>query len=198
MTVLLLARRYGGKPNHDDEDESRTRQPDCEAIPQLPPMGPWRASGGGDDVDDATTSGNASSTSASSSPSTGTTATAFVSAKFELQYTCNVCETRNRVLVSRQAYREGMVIAVCKGCDSKHWIADNLGGGGINIEDYFDPKQQDGSKNGDTTTNNYGDSHTQDQRRQVINRVSPDVFELERVLDLTGSMTDDDGNTVLE
>ena len=47
--------------------------------------------------------------------------------KFELQYTCKVCETRNSHRVSRMAYRNGIVITVCKGCMSKHLIADNLG-----------------------------------------------------------------------
>jgi hypothetical protein len=41
--------------------------------------------------------------------------TSLVSSKFQLQYTCNICETRNKHSVTRMAYRNGVVIAVCKG-----------------------------------------------------------------------------------
>ena len=50
-----------------------------------------------------------------------------VNDKFELQYTCKICDHQNRVKVSRIAYRNGVVICVCKGCAAKHLIADNLG-----------------------------------------------------------------------
>ena len=76
---------------------------------------------------------------------TTTTAHSFVNPKFSLQYTCNVCETKNRVLVSRQAYREGMVVVICKGCGTKHWIADNLDPTlreTPNIEDYLLQEQE--------------------------------------------------------
>ena len=46
--------------------------------------------------------------------------------KFELQYTCNVCDTRNCHKVSRVAYRKGVVIATCKGCQSQHLISDGM------------------------------------------------------------------------
>jgi len=103
----------------------------------------------------------------------------FVNPKFALQYTCNVCETKNRVIVSRQAYREGMVIAVCKGCQNKHWIADNLDPtlSHSNIEEYFESRGQ-----GDT-----------------VNRVTEEVYEIERVWGLKeGEITDESGDTVLE
>jgi hypothetical protein len=77
------------------------------------------------------------------------------------------------------AYREGMVIAICKGCQSKHWIADNLDPTlqANNIEEYFASRGLD------------------DQ----VNRVSPDVYEIERVWDFkAGQITDDNGKTVLE
>jgi len=108
------------------------------------------------------------------------TVATFVNPKFSLQYTCKICETKNRVLVSRQAYREGMVVAVCKGCDSKHWIADNLDPTlhqTPNIEAYLESKGL-----GDT-----------------LNRVSPEVYEIERVWGLKeGVLTDDSGKAVLE
>jgi transcription elongation factor Elf1 len=53
--------------------------------------------------------------------------TSLVSSKFQLQYTCKICETRNKHSVTRMAYRNGVVIAVCKKCSSKHLIADNFG-----------------------------------------------------------------------
>jgi hypothetical protein len=64
------------------------------------------------------------------------------------------------------AYRKGVVIALCKGCQSKHLIADNLGwtdykggfeGSTSNIEEFMEEKG----------------------RSDEVNRVSPDVFELE-------------------
>eukprot|EP00980_Cylindrotheca_fusiformis_P006562 scaffold1384_cov116-Cylindrotheca_fusiformis.AAC.40 len=104
---------------------------------------------------------------------------AFVSPKFELQYTCKVCNTRNCNLVSRIAYREGVVIAVCKGCNAKHMIADNLGSGCLdgdkNIEDYFKAKGME----------------------DIVNRVTQEVFELEKMLDLT-NLVGEDGNPILE
>ena len=50
-----------------------------------------------------------------------------VSKKFQIQYTCKVCDTRNSHSVTRLAYRKGVVIAQCKGCYSRHLLADNLG-----------------------------------------------------------------------
>merc|ERR1712129_15395 len=79
------------------------------------------------------------------------TPVAFVgSHKFELQYTCKICDMRNSIKVSRQAYRHGVVIAVCKGCEAKHLIADNLGWstyiggfeGDTNIEDYLETRDR--------------------------------------------------------
>jgi hypothetical protein len=151
------------------------------------------------------------------------TTAAFVTPKFELQYTCNVCETKNRVIVSRLAYREGLVIAICKGCQTKHWIADNLDPTLVdtNIEEYFTRLQQqqqqqqgvggggalemeikdsnaatvDGGSGGNT---NIDREQQQQQRPQQVNRVSQDVYELERVLEFTGTVVDENGNTVLE
>ena len=82
------------------------------------------------------------------------------------------------------AYRTGMVIAICKGCKSKHLIADNLNetpglDGDCNIEDYFKAKGMGG----------------------YVNRVTPEVFHLEQMLRFnceSGSLVGDDGNPVLE
>lgn len=82
------------------------------------------------------------------------------------------------------AYREGVVIAICKGCKNKHLIADNLNKaagleGGSNIEEYFKARGMEDS----------------------VNRVTQEVFDLEHILrfDTTsGSLVGDDGNPVLE
>ena len=105
--------------------------------------------------------------------------------KFELQYTCNVCETRNRNKVSRIAYRKGVVISTCKGCGTQHLIADNLGFTNLwdenegNIEKYFKSKGMEDS----------------------VNRVSKDVFDLENMLSHdseSGSILGEDGKPALE
>ena len=72
-----------------------------------------------------------------------------------------------------------MVIAVCKGCNNKHWIADNLDPtlSHSNIEEYFESKGQ-------------GDA---------VNRVTEEVYEIERVWGLReGEITDEKGDAVLE
>jgi hypothetical protein len=81
------------------------------------------------------------------------------------------------------AYREGVVVAICKGCESKHLIADNLGTAGLdgdtNIEDYFKGRGME----------------------DAVNRVSKEVFELEKILDFDsagGSLVGEDGKPVLE
>lgn len=111
------------------------------------------------------------------------------SRKFQLQYTCNICETRNTHNVSRIAYRNGVVIARCKGCDSQHVIADNLG-----WTDY------DGGFRGNQT-NTIEDYFAGDDTVRV-NRVSAEVFQLEKILQSynteSGSIVGDDGKFVLE
>jgi hypothetical protein len=126
----------------------------------------------------------ASTTSISGRTNT-TASTAFVSPKFELQYTCNVCDTRNRVIIKRMAYRQGMVIAICKGCDSKHWIADNLDPTLTvnNIEELFACRNE---------------SQPQ-QQQEHVSRVTQEVYDIERVWGFKpGEMTDSQGNPVLQ
>jgi hypothetical protein len=172
-TILSLYEK-----ENDDDDENKA--------PALPALGPAITSSNNDCGGAASTEALpdapavAATTTVENQNETPTnTVQTFVNPKFALQYTCNICETKNRVIVSRQAYREGMVIAVCKGCNNKHWIADNLDPAlsHSNIEEYFQSKGQ-----GDT-----------------VNRVTEEVYEIERVWGLKeGEMTDESGDAVLE
>jgi protein import protein ZIM17 len=46
--------------------------------------------------------------------------------RFEMQFTCNICDAPNSHSISRHAYTKGTVIVTCPGCNSTHLIADNL------------------------------------------------------------------------
>ena len=46
--------------------------------------------------------------------------------RFELAFTCNVCQGRNSHSISYHAYTKGTVIVTCPGCKSTHLVADNL------------------------------------------------------------------------
>jgi hypothetical protein len=86
------------------------------------------------------------------------------------------------------AYRNGVVITVCKGCESKHLIADNLG-----WTDY------DGGFEGDTNT--IEDYFVAKGQKDSVNRVSQDVFQLEKLLDIqtdSGSIIGEDGKPAME
>ena len=88
------------------------------------------------------------------------------------------------------AYRNGVVIAVCKGCSSKHLIADNFGwnkyaggfdydNGETNIEMYMANRVQEAREHG------LGDEKVND----LDKRVSRDVFYLESMLYTDQRMT---------
>jgi len=103
------------------------------------------------------------------------------SRKFQLQYTCKVCETRNSHAVSRIAYLKGVVIARCKGCDSQHLISDNLGYTG-------------GFPNKNETT-------IEEHFAGGVSRVSKEVFDLEQIMHHdadSGSILGDNGELALE
>jgi len=73
-------------------------------------------------------------------------------------------EEKTFKLPNYEAYRTGMGITICKGCKSKHLIAENLNetpglDGDANIEDYFKTKGMEDS----------------------VRRVTPGVFNLEHI-----------------
>ena len=110
--------------------------------------------------------------------------TNLVSAKFQIQYTCKVCDTCNSHSVTRLAYRKGVVIAQCKGCMSKHLLADNLGwsnyiggfdfdNGETNIEMYMQNKDREARESG---------INIDEMENDLVMRVNQDVFDLETML----------------
>jgi len=169
--------------NDDDENDDDNDEAPSLGLPALGPAGTSSNNVNRDDVNcmGDLLKASMAATVAMDDDTNGNTneVTNFVNPKFALQYTCNVCETKNRVIVSRQAYREGMVIVVCKGCGNKHWIADNLDPtlSHSNIEEYFESRGL-----GDT-----------------VNRVTEEVYEIERVWGLKeGEITNESGDVVLE
>ena len=92
-----------------------------------------------------------------------------VSRKFQIQYKCKVCGAQNQHAVTRLAYRQGLVIATCRGCESRHLLADNLGWCSTdfdNIEKFMDKRQEAAGGAVD----------------DLVQRVSREVFELETTL----------------
>ena len=60
--------------------------------------------------------------------------------RFELQFTCNVCDAPNSHSISWHAYTKGTVLVTCPGCNASHLIADNLNwieDDFKNLEDYM-------------------------------------------------------------
>lgn len=179
QSTLCFARTVGNDDHDDDDDDYYdddldgigATKTEYNGIPQLPPIG-------------------SSSISPDFSASANATPQPFVANhKFQLQYTCKICETRNFHSVSRIAYRQGVVIARCKGCDSQHLIADHLG-----WTDY------DGGFQGNKT-NTIEDYFSEDPEVKV-NRVSTEVYELEKILQSystkSGAIVGDDGKLAME
>ncbi|KAI5950158.1 DNLZ [Candida jiufengensis] len=62
-----------------------------------------------------------------------------------IEFTCNVCDTRSKHNMSKQAYEHGTVLIQCPKCKSRHLIADNLGfirDEKFNLKDYLESEGQ--------------------------------------------------------
>lgn len=46
--------------------------------------------------------------------------------KLAIVFTCTICNTRSAKQFTEKAYKYGVVMAMCPGCNNKHLIADNL------------------------------------------------------------------------
>lgn len=161
----------------DDEEDDASTQVSTSGIPQLPAFQSHKT-------------GPAAPAALPQQPMVA-------SRQFQLQYTCKLCETRNQHTVSRIAYRQGVVIARCKGCDTQHLIADHLGfTGGF-------PRSSDISSNNNNNNNETRTATIEEHFADgVVNRVSKEVFDLERVLQghdaKSGSIMGENGELAME
>jgi protein import protein ZIM17 len=81
--------------------------------------------------------------------------------KLAIVFTCNVCETRSAKQFTEHAYRNGVVLVRCPGCQNLHLIADRLG--------YFD----------DTDGTNFDLERLEQMTGQKVKTVSDEtVWEL--------------------
>jgi DNL zinc finger len=175
-------RRNSSRHEGDNDDAGASgdgkNNQKTDKIPQLPAVGATSLGlSGAMQQDD-----NASVTSLTGL-SAGTPVASVVSRKFQLSYTCQRCETRNSHWVSRRAYRQGVVIARCQGCQVQHLLADHLDYTNLSypgtLEDYF----------------------AQQGQTDQVSRVGPDVYHLESLINMdteSGSLRDKEGRVHLE
>ena len=192
-SIILYASDTDSEQSDDDEEENQAF-----ALPAIGSSSFW-------DKADGKTSSTSDLTDNKNGIIISNEYASVVSKKFKIQYTCKKCDTRNEHSVTRLAYRKGVVIAQCKGCFTKHWLADNLGwsnqfdfdSGERNIEQYMANKSQELVGSADEKEND------------VVKRVSQEVFDLESVLykgkegqldDITssnkGKKVDEDGDNM--
>ena len=50
-----------------------------------------------------------------------------ISGRYQISFTCKVCQTRCQKEFSKQSYYNGVVVVRCHSCENLHLIADNLG-----------------------------------------------------------------------
>ena len=93
--------------------------------------------------------------------------------RFELQFTCNVCEAPNSHSISRHAYTKGTVLVTCPGCQSSHLIADNLNW----IEDDFKNLEEFMAKRGTPVTRLVADGVAQTAAASALGEAGADLEE---------------------
>ncbi len=95
----------------------------------------------------------------------------------QLQFTCKVCNTRNRKVISKLAYTKGVVIVKCDGCENNHLIADNLG--------WWPDLQEKGIKNIEDIMRDKG---------EAVKRISSNLDDLELVKEQDEPLVVGDGS----
>lgn len=93
--------------------------------------------------------------------------------RFELQFTCNVCESRNSHSISRHAYTKGTVIVTCPTCNSTHLIADHLNW----IEDDFRNLEEFMAKRGTPVERIVRDNTAADAAAEAVARLMAELGE---------------------
>lgn len=194
ITMTFLRNDIDIDDDDDDDDDADTR---LRGIPQLP----------------ATISSTTSCSTASNTTSTTTTISAspVVGPKLQLQYTCQICDTRNVHQVSRIAYRQGVVIARCRGCSNQHLIADHHHLGAFSNTNTTSSSGNVATKQtntkGDDETDNINPIIVKDietylqQQGKSVHRVSQQVFDLEQVWSVdtsSGSLMGENGERNME
>ena len=89
--------------------------------------------------------------------------------RFELQFTCNVCDAPNSHSISRHAYAKGTVLVTCPSCNSAHLIADNLNW----IEDDFKNLEEYMERQGKPITKLVNDGVAESAAAEVSARSTP-------------------------
>ena len=93
--------------------------------------------------------------------------------RFELQFTCNVCEHRNSHSISRHAYSKGTVIVTCPQCSSTHLIADHLSW----IEDDFTKLEDFMAERGTPVKKIVRDNAAADAAAEAVARLMEELGE---------------------